>query len=245
MKYIFGNWKMYLDYKQSVELANSLVLENLKNENVEIAVFPTALAMKEVTDILQNTNFKTGAQDAGHPSRGAYTGLISAEMFKEVGCTYALAGHSERRHIFGETNKDVRAKIESYLDAGLKPVICIGETEQDKDNDKAIYRLSKQILRAFEGLNFEEGQILVAYEPVWAIGTGNACLPADAVDRIFFIKSEIAKYSQNYVPVLYGGSVNNDNMLSYLTLETIDGILIGSASTKLPEFTNIIKSVLK
>ena len=235
---------MYLDYKQSVELANSLVQENFENENVELAVFPTALAMKDVTDILQG-HFQTGSQDAGHPSKGAYTGMISAEMFKEVGCTYALAGHSERRHIFGETNKDVRAKIESYLDAGLKPVICIGETEQDKDNDKARYRLSKQILRAFEGLDFEDGQILVAYEPVWAIGTGNACLPADAVDRIVFIKSEIAKYSKISVPVLYGGSVNNDNVLSYLTLETIDGILIGSASTKLPEFTNIIKSVLK
>jgi len=236
---------MYLDYKQSVDLANSLVQENLKNENVEIAVFPTALAMKEVVDILQNTNFKTGAQDAGHPSRGAYTGLISAEMYKEVGCEYAIAGHSERRHIFGETNKDVREKIESYLDAGLKPVICIGETEQDKNNDKTRYRLAKQIMRAFENLNFKEGQILVAYEPVWAIGTGDACLSADAEDRILFIKTELAKYSQNKVPVLYGGSVNEDNVLSYLSLEAIDGLLIGSASTKTPEFSNIIKSALK
>ncbi|EKE07376.1 MAG: hypothetical protein ACD_18C00106G0002 [uncultured bacterium] len=245
MKYIFGNWKMYLDYKQSVDLANSLVKENLKNENVEIAVFPTALTMKDVTDILQNTNFKTGAQDAGHPSHGAYTGMISAEMYKNIGCTYALAGHSERRHIFGETNKDVRAKIESYLDAGLKTVVCIGETEQDRNNDKARYRLAKQILRAFEGLNFAQGQILVAYEPVWAIGTGNACLPADAIDRIDFIKLEIAKYSQNMVPVLYGGSVDENNVLSYFSEDIIDGVLVGGASAKLDNFTDIIKNVLK
>jgi len=235
---------MYLDYKQSVELANSLVKENFKNENVEIAVFPTALAMKEVTGVLQE-NFKTGAQDAGHPSKGAYTGMLSAEMYQNVGCTYALAGHSERRYIFGETNKDVRAKIESYLDAGLKPVVCIGETEQDRNNDKARYRLAKQILRAFEGLNFKEGQIIVAYEPVWAIGTGNACLPADAIDRIDFIKLEIAKYSKNTVPVLYGGSVDENNVLSYFSEDVIDGVLVGGASSKLDSFTNIIKNVLK
>ena len=235
---------MYLDYNQSVELANSLVKENFKNENFEIAVFPTALVMKEVADILQE-NFKTGAQDAGHPSKGAYTGMISDEMYKNIGCTYALAGHSERRHIFGETNKDVRAKIESYLDVGLKPVVCIGETEQDRNNDKARYRLAKQILRAFEGLNFAQGQILVAYEPVWAIGTGNACLPADAIDRIDFIKSEIAKYSKNIVPVLYGGSVDENNVLSYFSEDLIDGVLIGGASAKLDSFTSIIKNVLK
>lgn len=244
MKYLFGNWKMYLDYKQSVELANSLVQENFENENVELAVFPTALAMKDVTDILQG-HFQTGSQDAGHPSKGAYTGMISAEMYKEIGCEYALAGHSERRHLFGETNKDVRAKVESYLDAGLKPVICIGETKKDRDSDKTRYRLAKQIMRAFEGLSFDEGQVLVAYEPVWAIGTGNACLPADATDRIDFIKSEIAKYSQNFVPVLYGGSVDEDNVLSYFSLGSIDGALIGSASTKISSFGNIIKSVLK
>jgi len=237
---------MYLDYKQSIEMAQSLVSKNLsKKDDLEIAVFPTALVMKEVIEILKSTNVKTGTQDAGHPSRGAYTGMISAEMYKDVGCVYALAGHSERRHLFGETNKDVRVKIESYLDAGLKSVICIGETQRDRDNDKTRYRLQKQIMRAFDGLNFGEGQILVAYEPVWAIGTGNACLPVDAVDRINFIKSEIAKYSQNFVPVLYGGSVDEDNMLSYFSLDSIDGVLIGSASAKISSFGNIIKSVLK
>lgn len=245
MKYLFGNWKMYLDYNQSVELAQSLAVENFANDKVELCVFPTALASQKVTEILRESTIKTGAQDAGHPSYGAYTGLISAEMYKSVGCIYALAGHSERRHIFGETNRDVRAKVESYLGAGLKPVICIGETTQDRDNDKARYRLQKQILRAFDGLDFKEGQVIVAYEPVWAIGTGEACLPTDAIDRINFIKSEIAKYSQNFVPVLYGGSVDENNVLSYFSTSGIDGVLIGSASAKLTSFGNIIKNVLK
>jgi len=245
MKYIFGNWKMYLNFEESVNLANFLFTEKLDDSGIELAVFPTALEMKDINNILKSTSIKTGAQDAGHPSKGAYTGMISAEMYKEIGCEYALAGHSERRHLFGETNKDVRAKVESYLDAGLKPVICIGETKKDRDSDKTRYRLAKQIMRAFEGLSFDEGQVLVAYEPVWAIGTGNACLPADATDRIDFIKSEIAKYSQNFVPVLYGGSVDEDNVLSYFSLGSIDGALIGSASTKISSFGNIIKSVLK
>lgn len=235
---------MYLDYTQSVDLAKSLVQENFANDDVEVAVFPTALAMKDVTDILQK-KIKTGAQDAGHPSRGAYTGLISAEMYKDIGCEYVLAGHSERRHIFGETNSDVRKKIESYLDAGLKVVLCIGETEKDMNEDKTQYRLAKQIMRAFENLSFQEGQIMVAYEPVWAIGTGHACLPSDAEDRIGFIKLEIAKYSQNSVPVLYGGSVDENNVLSYFTVDVIDGALIGGASTKFSSFSNIIKSVCK
>jgi len=236
---------MYLNFEESVKLANSLVVEKIDNSEIEVVVFPTALAMQKVTEVLVKTKIKTGAQDAGHPSKGAYTGMISAEVYKDVGCVYALAGHSERRHVFGETNKDVRAKVESYLETGLKPVICIGETQQDVDNDKTKYRLAKQIMRAFDGLTFEEGQVLVAYEPVWAIGTGNACLPVDATDRIDFIKSEIAKYSKNFVPVLYGGSVDEDNVLSYFSLDRVDGVLIGGASAKIPSFANIIKSVLK
>ena len=153
-----------------------------------------------------------------------------------------MVGHSERRYVFGESDDDVRKKIESCLDAGLIPVICIGETGEDRDDNKREYRLKKQIMKAFENLDLGGREVIVAYEPVWAIGTGNACNPDDADDIHGWIKIEVGQYVSNNIPVIYGGSVDAKNVVSYLSREMVDGVLPGSASTKFETFLPLIRA---
>jgi len=243
MKYIFGNWKMYLDYDESVDLANKLSSEDLNTKDIQLGVFPSALAVKEVTDIMEKSSFIVGSQDVGFPSKGAYTGLVSAYMFKNVGCTHALVGHSERRHIFGETNEDVRKKLEACIDEGLIPVLCIGETKEDKSAGKTQYRLKKQMMKALEGLDLNGSEFIIAYEPVWAIGTGDACLPQDSEDIMGWIKQEVQEYIKEDIPVLYGGSVSPDNAASYVLLDSVGGVLVGGASAKADSFISLIQSI--
>ena len=243
MKYIFGNWKMYLNSDESIAFAEKLKKEKLKNKNMEIALFPTALAIVGVQKVLQKSGVYFGAQNCAWAPKGAYTGAISALMFKEAGCKYALVGHSERRHVFGESNEDIRKKLEAVIDAGLIPVLCIGETKEDKDTDKTSYRLKKQLMEALQGLNINGNRIIIAYEPVWAIGTGVPCLSADADDIHGFIKQELKKYIKENAAVLYGGSVNAENVCSYTKLETVDGVLVGGVSVKIDAFIPLIKAV--
>ena len=241
MKYIFANWKMYLDLNESIKLAEELTKEKFDAEKVTVAIFPSALALSKVEEITRELKIAVGAQDIYWISKGAYTGAVSALMYKTAGCKYALVGHSERRHVFGETDDDVRKKIEACLDAGLVPVVCIGETKEEKDGGKREYRLKKQILKAFDGLKINGGNVIVAYEPVWAIGTGDPCNPADADDVHGWIKGELKQYFDKEISVLYGGSVNETNAKDYVAYDTIDGLLVGGASTKLESLKTLIK----
>ncbi len=243
MKYLFANWKMYLDFDESNILINGLLQEKFDNEKVNLTVFPSALALREVSMATENTEFAVGAQDVAWVDKGAYTGAVSAQMFADVGCRYALVGHSERRHIFGETNDDVRKKIEACLGVNLIPVLCIGETAEDLAEGKRNYRLKKQLMKALVDLDLNGGKIMVAYEPVWAIGTGQACDPDTAQAVHTFIKTELKQYFAEDVPVLYGGSVNPENVLSYVSREVIDGVLVGGASAKLDSFVSLIRAV--
>lgn len=240
MKYIFGNWKMYLDLSESKALAEAMVGESFDDTKVNVAIFPSALALSKVEEITRESKIVVGAQDVYWTSKGAYTGAVSALMYKTAGCKYALVGHSERRHVFGETDEDARKKIEACLDAGLIPVVCVGETKEEKDAGKRQYRLKKQIMKAFDGLKLNGGEIMVAYEPVWAIGTGDPCNPADADDVHGWIKNELKQYFDKDISVLYGGSVNEANAKDYLVYDVVDGILVGGASTKSESFKAII-----
>jgi len=243
MKYIFANWKMYLNYAESVDLAEKLAAEQFSNKN-KIVIFPSTLALKNVEGVLSNTNIAVGAQNVSWTPQGAYTGAVSAQMFKQVGCQYALIGHSERRHIFGETNADIRKKIEASLDCGLTPVFCVGETMEDRKENKREYRLKKQIMEACQGLELNDKEFIVAYEPVWAISkarVGEACSPEEADDVIGWIKTELKQYFTQNVPVIYGGSATAQNVVSLLAQETIDGVLPGNASTKFETFVPLIR----
>jgi triosephosphate isomerase len=238
MKYIFANWKMYLGFKESIALAKAIAAMP-KQKGVDVALFPSALVMTDVIAICRKKNIPVGAQNCAWMSAGAYTGAISARMFRDVGCRYALVGHSERRHIFGETDTAVRNKLEACLSVGLTPVLCIGETKEERDAGKRAYRLKKQLMTALDGLEFA-GRVLIAYEPVWAIGMGDACAPADADDVHHFIRQELRRYMDAAIPILYGGSVDEKNAASYLAFSTVDGLLIGGASAKKQDFVGII-----
>lgn len=243
MKYIFGNWKMYLDFDESCILANRLLAESFDAQKVNLAFFPNFLAVSELVKIFRDTNVAVGAQTCAWAPKGAYTGATSALLLKEAGCRYILVGHSERRYIFGENGDDVRKKLEAVLNAGLIPVLCVGETEQDLKEEKREYRLKKQLLKSLAGLDLSGRQLMVAYEPVWAIGTGNPCRSADADDIQGWIKLELKQYSDQEIPVLYGGSVDGKNVLEYVARETIDGVLVGGASAKFETFVPLIRAV--
>ncbi|OGH71544.1 MAG: triose-phosphate isomerase [Candidatus Magasanikbacteria bacterium RIFCSPLOWO2_01_FULL_43_20b] len=243
MKYVFGNWKMYLDFEESVILAQALVEESFNKEKNEVAIFPSTLAAREVIMCLNGSRIAAGAQDVAWVSKGAYTGAVSAHMFKSAGCKYALVGHSERRYVFNESDDDVRKKIEACLDAGLIPVVCVGETQEDLNENKREYRLKKQLMKAFEGLQINGGKVMVAYEPVWAIGSGKPCGPDEADSVHGWIKLEVKQYLGQDIPVLYGGSVNPENVVSYAARDVIDGVLVGGASTKLESFVKLINYV--
>ncbi|MFZ2190354.1 MAG: triose-phosphate isomerase [Candidatus Magasanikiibacteriota bacterium] len=243
MKYIFANWKMYLDFDESNILANALLLEKIDFNKIELCLFPSALALREMAMVLNQTDVKVGAQNINWNPKGAYTGEISAQMYKDVGCKYALVGHSERRHVFGETDEEVRKKIEACLEVGLIPVVCVGETKEDKDEGKREYRLKKQLMRAFENLDLSNKEIIIAYEPVWAIskaGVGEACSAEEADDVHGWIKNELKQYTDKVIPVVYGGSANEKNVVSLLSQEMIDGVLPGNASTKFETFISLI-----
>lgn len=245
MKYIFGNWKMYLTVEQSIKLAQELVQSVSSHQDFQYAIFPNTLVFSRVYELLKDSSIGIGAQHVAGFPMGAYTGETSPFMFKEMGAQYALIGHSERRHIFGETNEDVRKKIEMCIEAKLVPVVCIGETQEDRAQNKTQYRLKKQLMKALENLSLNGSRLVIAYEPVWAIGSGMPCLPEDADDVIGWIKQEVSQYIHGPIPVLYGGSVSPENVLSYVSHADIDGVLIGGASAKFDAFMEIISQLKK
>ncbi len=243
MKHIFANWKMYLNFDETMILTNQLLAENFDTEKINLAVFPNALATSEVLKATQDSSISVGAQTANWTPRGAYTGAISADFYSSLGCQYALVGHSERRYIFGETYEDVRKKLEAIIDAKLTPVLCIGDTKGDQDDGKAEYRLKKQLMKALENLELDGSELIIAYEPVWAIGSGEPCMPEDANKMANIIKMETKQYIDKEISILYGGSVKAENVLSYLSQDNISGVLVGGASAKFETLMPIIREI--
>ncbi|MBT4942169.1 MAG: triose-phosphate isomerase [Candidatus Magasanikbacteria bacterium] len=246
MTFIFANWKMYLNNEESLALAKDLSAQDLGSNALTCAVFPTMLSVAGAVSILKNSPIAIGAQNVAWAPKGAYTGAVSAQLCKDVGCTYVLIGHSERRHIFGEKTEDVRKRIAACIQADITPVLCIGETREDKERGTQKDMLKTQILGALEGLDLGNSGLIVAYEPVWAIsgsGNGDHCNPAYAQDIHTWIRSEISTLTSKFVPLLYGGSVNQENVVSYTSQKDIDGVLVGSASIKSNSFLTMRDAV--
>jgi len=246
MKYIFANWKLYLNTEESRALGAQIADIDIDKNSMRVVVFPNALVMSDVRSMIDKTDTALGAQNINWAPQGAYTGALSATLYSEVGCSYALVGHSERRYIFGETNDAVRQKIEACLDAGLTSVLCVGETAEDREAGKEQYRIKKQLMKALDGLSLKDGEVCVAYEPVWAIsqgGVGEQCSADHVLETVSLIKKEIATYTDAKIPVVYGGSVNADNVLSYASLDGVDGVLPGHASTQFESFSAIVRAV--
>ncbi len=228
MMYVFFNWKMYLDVDQSMMLLHDILPIMQSMSSVQFGIFPSLLALSEVQKACIDTSIIVGAQSIYPVPQGAYTGAVSAYMVRQLGCTHALVGHSEQRYIFGDKNKDVRKKIDACIDVSLTPVVCVGE-KKDDDVEKRDYRIRKQLMAAFDNNN--SSHAVIAYEPVGAIGSGHSMDAREAHERIMYIKQEMTSYTKESFPVLYGGSVDASNVVSYLTQPAIEGVLIGSAST--------------
>ncbi|MBU0661128.1 triose-phosphate isomerase [Patescibacteria group bacterium] len=242
MTYIFANWKMYLTHKEGLALARKLQTVSIPDD-VTLGVFPNMITTAAVKELLEDTAIQVGAQNLAWTPAGAYTGAVSAFIAKEIGLSYALVGHSERRYIFAETNTVVRKKIEACFDSGITPVVCIGETTKDLEEGNREYRIKKQIMKALEGLSVKDNQLIIAYEPVWAIGTGKQCAPQDVIEMHTLIRKEIKSYTDAEVPLLYGGSVDAQNVVSYIKLDCVDGVLVGGASTHYDSLISLLGAV--
>lgn len=242
MRQLFANWKMYLNHEESVELAKYVASSIDGKEGVKITVFPSTLSFTAVHDVCHETDISLGGQNVAWVPKGAYTGAVSAALMSDAGAEYVLVGHSERRYIFGEDSEAVRKKLEAVLDAGLTAILCVGETKEDREADKANYRIQKQLM-ALEGLDIPEGKLLLAYEPVWAIaghGDVEPCTVKDVAEMHAMIKETLTQYTAVSVPLLFGGSVNAENALAYHSLEDVDGLLVGSASSTKEGLTALI-----
>lgn len=244
---IAGNWKMNNDLKESEKLI--VELKNLlKNEkpNCDVIVCPPFTSLSEASKLVSGSSIKLGAQNMHFEDSGAFTGEVSASMLKSVGCEYVILGHSERRHIFGESNEVINKKIKKALSAGLKPIFCIGELLEERENGSTNEVVKRQILKGLKGISADDMKnVIVAYEPVWAIGTGKTASPAQAQEVHEFIRDLIEiDYSlevANDLVIQYGGSVKPDNAKELLSQKDIDGALVGGACLKADSFLGIIK----
>ncbi len=245
--FIAGNWKMNLNRGQSLSLVQSLV-ESLRGvSDVDIAVCPPAVYLGELGKALHATNIGLGAQNVNSKTEGAYTGEISCSMLKDVGCRYVILGHSERRAIYGETDSIVNEKLHAVLAAGLTPIVCVGETLEQREAGQTQQVVRSQCIGSLAGLT--EDQMLktvLAYEPVWAIGTGKTASPAQAEevhkDIRSLLETQFSVGTAQKIIVLYGGSVKADNAQELLSEPNIDGALVGGASLKQDSFEGIIKA---
>ncbi len=241
---IAGNWKMHKTIEEAVSLVREL-RENLRDVNDrDILVCPPFTAIKAVADELKNSNIKVGGQDVFWEDSGAYTGEISPDMLIDAGASYVIIGHSERRKYFGETNETVNRKVRKALEKGLTPIMCVGETLEEREAGKAFDVVTDHVLGGLEALSSEEvRKVVIAYEPVWAIGTGRTATPQDADAMHAHIRKLLdEKWGVGQeVIILYGGSVKPENIDSLMAMENIDGALVGGASLEADSFTRIVK----
>lgn len=245
--FVAGNWKMNLDLDSCCKLAEALKSQAGNVDDVTLAVCPSFVYLNAVADILRGSTIAVGGQNMCAEPEGAFTGDISGAMLRDVGCQYVILGHSERRHVFGETDKLINRKVHRALDEGLKPILCVGETLEQREAGNTQQVVSRQVESGLEDVG--KGQmkdITVAYEPVWAIGTGKTASPEQA-DEVHAMIRELVEglfdgeTAQNLV-IQYGGSVKPKNAADLLSCENVDGALVGGASLKADTFVPIIET---
>jgi len=245
--FLAGNWKMNTNSATSVNLAAGLVRELAPIQNVRIAVCPPFVYLQSVAAALSASQIELGAQDVYYEGNGAFTGEISCEMLKDCGCTYVIIGHSERRHILGESDRLINLKIKAAVTAGLKPIFCVGELLEERDNGKTFDVVEQQIRKGLEGLSAEQLKtITIAYEPVWAIGTGRNATPQQAQEVHEHIRRQLketygAELAEK-MTIQYGGSAKPANTAELLAQPDVDGLLVGGASLKAEDFAAMVKT---
>ncbi|WP_304267615.1 triose-phosphate isomerase [Phascolarctobacterium succinatutens] len=244
-KMIAGNWKMHKTVSEAVELAEDIVMETNGTLN-EVVIFPPFTALETVADAIDGKHVGYGAQDLHWEDKGAFTGAVSGAMIADICAEYVLVGHSERRTIFGENEKIVASKIIAAYRNGLKPMLCVGENLAEREAGKTARKINMQLKSALRVISAEDAEnLVVAYEPIWAIGSGKAATPEDALEVCTLIREKIGKIFTpdiaRKVRILYGGSVNEKNAASF-NLSGIDGVLVGGASLKADTFAVIVRS---
>ncbi len=243
---IAGNWKMNKTNTEAVLMVKTLK-EMVKDVNdVDIVIAPPFTSLVVISELIKGTNIGLGAQNFYFEKSGAYTGEISAKMLKDCECNWVIIGHSERRQYFGCTDEIVNKKIKAAVNEGLKPIVCIGETLHERENDKTFDVLKKQLRDGFKDLTVEEQKsIVIAYEPVWAIGTGKTATSEQAEEAHKFIRDTLSDmYGEEFaqsIRILYGGSVKPDNIADLMVQENLDGGLVGGASLDAESFASLVK----
>jgi triosephosphate isomerase len=244
--FIAGNWKMNKTVGEALELVRQLKAALAKVDGVEVAIAPPFTALFTVRKELEGSRIGLAAQNLFWEEKGAFTGEISPAMLKEVGCHYVIIGHSERRQYFGETDETVNRRIKAAFKHGLKVIFCIGETLKEREEGKTFSVVERQVEGGLRGLKAEEVQPMVlAYEPVWAIGTGKTATPEQAEEVHRFIRSKLGGlYSREIageIRIQYGGSVTPENIKGLMVQEDIDGALVGGASLQAETFSKIVR----
>ena len=248
--FIAGNWKLHNTIQEAVDLVKALHEVQDKFSEAQMVVIPPYTALSGVRRELENSPIKIGAQNLYWEEKGAFTGEVSAPMLKNAGCEFVVIGHSERRQYFGETNETVNKKIRAALAAGLMPIMCIGESLEERETEKTIDKVKTQIEEGLGGLETDEiKRIIIAYEPIWAIGTGLTATPEQAEEVHAFIRAQLSEKYGNETSacaiILYGGSVKPANTYSLLKEKDIDGALVGGASLKADSFVDIATESIK
>lgn len=248
-KLIVGNWKMNMNIHEASIFVHRLSAAVAVHRDVEVVLAPTLLALQSISLQIDRRQFKLAAQNFYWQDHGAYTGEVSANQLRGL-VEYAIVGHSERRHVFREHDKDVRAKVQAAVRNGIRPILCVGETAHERAIGETFDVIHDQLLGGLANITSEEFEMItVAYEPVWAIGTGKHALPEDAEKAARAIRRQIShlygETAAKNVRVLYGGSVTPDTAAGYLRSEGIDGLLVGGASLLVPQFAAIVAAAHK
>lgn len=243
---IAGNWKMNKTINEAIELANGIKRALFEEEAVDIVLCPPFTALSEVAETILNSNIALGAQDCHWEEKGAYTGEVSPLMLKDAGCQYTIVGHSERRQYFGETNETVNKKVKALLSVGINPIMCIGEKIEEREANKTFEVVEDHLVGGLKDISPDDVlRIVIAYEPVWAIGTGKTATPVQAQEVHAFIREKISELYSGEIAALvriqYGGSVKPDNISELMNEPDIDGALVGGASLKEDSFIKIVK----
>jgi triosephosphate isomerase len=244
-KFIAGNWKMNLDRKAAIALATVVAHEAEKLSEVDLAICPPACYLDAVGQAIRGSRLSLGAQNVYFQPNGAFTGEISATMLCDLGVKYVILGHSERRHVLGETDAEINKKVHAALQAGLQPILCVGELLSERDAGRTMEVVRAQFDGSLAGVSAEQlREVVIAYEPVWAIGTGKVATPEQAEEVHLALRKIVAeRYNDEIaqsIPIQYGGSVKPDNARELLGQPDIDGALVGGASLKADQFLGIV-----
>ncbi len=239
---IAGNWKMNKTPLEGVKLCEELI-PLVKDAQCDVVVCPPATDLYQVAQVIKGTNVKLGAQNVHFAESGAFTGEISADMLKEIGVEYVIIGHSERRQYFGETDETVNKRTLKALEKGLTPIVCVGESLEERETNKTEAVLRTQVVEGFKGVE-DITKLVIAYEPIWAIGTGRTATSEQANETIGFIRKVVAelfgKEKAELVRIQYGGSMKGSNAKELMSMSEIDGGLIGGASLKAVDFSQVV-----